>query len=186
MIRRGTRPAALLVALTLLTVACASPGSSSSESPTGGSTSGSQASVAPSGGVRDVSLSRLTDARATRRDAATIVIGFDAGAVAAMVTPAPSIDFATQALLCLHIGERSTGGWSVTIQSITVEGSEMAILAREVEPRPGVGVTQAFTYPADCAVIDRTMLPIGELMVRADDTTSDEFIVDAVVQVPAR
>lgn len=186
MICRGTQPAALLVAMALLTTACASPASSSSSSSTAASAGGSGASVAPSGGVRNVSLSRLTDARATRRDAATIVIGFEAAAVADMVTPAPRVDFATQALLCLHIGERATGGWSVTIQSISVEGAEMAILAREVEPRPGVGVTQAFTYPADCALIDRTVLPVGQLMVRADDTTSDEFIVDAVVQVPAR
>jgi hypothetical protein len=130
---------------------------------------------------------RLADVRATRRDAATIVIGFDAAAAADMLAPpAPTIDFTSQAVLCLHIGERSTGGWSVTIQSISLEGSQMSILAREVEPRPGVGVTQAITYPADCALIDRAVLPIGQLMVRADDTTSDEFIVDAVVQVPAR
>ena len=47
-------------------------------------------------------------------------------------------------------------------------------------------MTQTFTYPADCALIDRTVLPGRSVMVRADDTTSDEFIVDAVVQVPAR
>ena len=139
MIRRGTQPAALLMAMALLTTACASPASSSSSSSNAASAGGSQASVAPSGGVRNVSLSRLTDARATRRDAATIVIGFDAAAVADMVTPAPGVNFATQALLCLHIGERPTGGWSVTIQSISVEGAEMAILARRSSRDPASG-----------------------------------------------
>ena len=138
-----------------------------------------------SGGVRTVSLTRLANAHPKQHVDATILIGFDAASVATLVTAAPPIDFTSQAVLCLYIGERSTGGWSVTLQSISLDGASMKILAREVEPRPGTGTTQAFSYPADCAIIDRTVLPIGQLAVRADDTTSDEFIVDAVVQVPA-
>jgi hypothetical protein len=169
-----------LAAVALLLLAgCSGSGAGSPPASSGGSSSAS-------GSVRTVSLARLANAHPTQRADATILIGFDAASAAAMVTPAPPIDFASQALLCLHIGERATGGWSVTIQSISLDGSGMKILAREVEPRPGTGTTQAFSYPADCAVIDRTALPVGQLAVRADDTTSDEFIVDAVVQVPAR
>lgn len=172
-----------LAAVALLLLAgCSGSGAGSPPASSGGSSS---ASTGASEGVRMVSLARLADAHPTQRADATILIGFDAASAAAMVTPAPPIDFASQALLCLHIGERATGGWSVTIQSISLDGSGMKILAREVEPRPGTGTTQAFSYPADCAVIDRTALPVGQLAVRADDTTSDEFIVDAVVQVPA-
>lgn len=169
----------LAVTTCLLLAGCAGSGSSSP------ALASSRGSTSASGGVRTVSIARLTNAHPAQRADATILIGFDAASAAAMVTPAPPIDFASQALLCLHIGERSTGGWSVTIQSISLDGASMKVLAREVEPRPGTGTTQSFTYPADCAVIDRTALPIGQLAVRADDTTSDEFIVDAVVQVPA-
>jgi hypothetical protein len=130
-------------------------------------------------------MARLTNAHPKQHVDATILIGFDAAGTAAMVTAAPPIDFSSQAILCLYIGERATGGWSVTLQSISLDGASMKVLAREVEPRPGTGTTQAFSYPADCAIIDRTALPVGQLAVRADDTTSDEFIVDAVVQVPA-
>jgi len=162
----------LALATCLLLGACAGGGAASS-------------APSPSRGVRTVSLARLTSPHPTQHVDATILIGFDAASAAAMVTSAPPIDFASQALLCLYIGERSTGGWSVTLQSISLDGASLKILAREVEPRPGTGTTQAFTYPADCAIIDRTVLPIGQVAVRADDTTSDEFIVDAVVQVPA-
>ncbi len=182
---RLARRITVLLVIALLTAACGSGGSSSTPT-TPTSPSGSAASMGPSSGVLDVSLSRLTAVRAIQRTEATILIGFDAAAVAAMVVAPPSLDFATQALLCLHAGERPTGGWSLAIQSISLEGPAMRVLASEVEPPPGVGVTEGFTYPADCAVIDRTVLPIGQLTVRADDTTSDAFIVDAVVQVPAR
>lgn len=142
--------------------------------------------AASTGGLVNVGLQRVADARPVRSEEATIGIAFDAGQATALVTEPPSIDYASQALLCVALGERSTGGWSVTIQSITLDGAEMSILAREARPRAGTGTTHAATYPADCAVIDRTVLPVGELMVRADDTISDEFIVDATIDVPAR
>ena len=69
---------------------------------------------------------------------------------------------------------------------MSISAGELRILAREGRPRAGDGTTQAFTYPADCAVVDRTQLPIGSLAVRADDTISDEFIVDATIEVPSR
>lgn len=143
------------------------------------------ASPAATGGIVNVGLSRIADAGPIRREAAAIEIAFDPANADRMATSLPPIDYATQALLCLSLGERSTGGWSVTMQSISLDGHAMSIRAREVRPRPGSPVTQGFTYPTDCAVIDRTVLPAGTLTVRADDTISDEFIVDAVIEVPA-
>ncbi|MEO8245775.1 MAG: protease complex subunit PrcB family protein [Chloroflexota bacterium] len=145
------------------------------------------ATGAPSdGGVSTVDFGRLTDAIPVARNDAAIEMAFDAGQAQGMVVEAPPIDFATQALLCLSLGERPTGGWSVTVQSMRIVAGELQILAREARPRVGEGTTQAFTYPADCVVLDRTQLPTGALAVRADDTISDEFIVDAVIEVPPR
>lgn len=148
--------------------------------------SGSVTSSASAPGIVTVGLQRLTDAQPIRSEEATIGIAFDAAGAAALVSEAPSIDYADRALLCLALGERATGGWSVTIQSISLDGPRMSIRAREVRPRSDTGATQGATYPADCAVIDRTVLPAGELVVRADDTISDEFIVEATIQVPSR
>lgn len=189
MMRPGSR-ASLAAALVAVLTACT--GGVASPTPTvgsGGSSSAATLSAAASatpGGVRNVDFARLTDGIPVAREAAEIGMAFDAGQAAGLVSEPPPIDYATQAILCLSIGERPTGGWSVTISSITIENGEMRILAREGRPRPGEGTTQAFTYPGDCAVVDRTVLPIGPMAVRADDTISDEFIVDATIEVPAR
>jgi hypothetical protein len=187
--RRVVPAPALIAALAVVLSACTgvpdpttSLGSGSTDAP---SSSAATASPTP-GGVRNVDFLRITDGIPIAREAAEIGMAFDAAEAVQLVSEPPSIDYTTQAILCLWIGERPTGGWSVIIGSITVEDGEMQILAREGRPRPGEGTTQAFTYPGDCAVVDRTVLPVGQLAVRADDTISDEFIVDATIEVPAR
>ena len=160
----------------LLLSACGAPAS-----PT------ASASVSPSGPVGSVSvnLTRLVGVEIADRTAAAIEIAFDAAAAAGLIAPLPAeTDFATQAVLCLFIGERDTGGWAVAVQSIRIVEGRMEITARETEPRGGTG-TGGATYPADCVLIDRSALPVGQLPVTSTDTTSDEFIVDGVIDVPA-
>ncbi|HET9879062.1 MAG TPA: hypothetical protein VFQ81_07180 [Candidatus Limnocylindria bacterium] len=167
-----------LVALLAVVVAS---GCTSTPSP---SLTDATATAVPSGGIVNVAIRRLTDARPVRREAAMIGIAFDAATARTLVADPAPLDFASEALLCLALGERATSGWSVTIQSISLDGSRMSILAREARPRTG-GPSAGPTYPADCAAIDRSVLSPGELLVRADDTISDEFIVDATIEVPA-
>ncbi len=180
------------VAVTALLAGCGAGGAATEAgggSPSPGDTSSvsATASVMPTeGGVRNVPMQRLTDAMPIARDGAAIEMAFDAAGAVRLLAEPPPIDFATQAILCVALGERPTGGWSLTLQSISLDGTEMRILAREGRPRSGQGTTQAFTYPSDCALVDRTVLPSGELTVRADDTISDEFIVDAAIEVPSR
>ena len=73
----------------------------------GASTSAPSGSAAAStSGDTNLDFVRLTDAvPAERRDAA-IEMAFDAGQAQRLVAGAPPIDFATQALLCLSLGER--------------------------------------------------------------------------------
>ena len=146
----------------------------------------SSAGVSPSGPIGSVSvnLTRLVGVEIADRAAAAIEIAFDAGAATELVAPLPAdADFEAQAVLCLFIGERESGGWAVALQSIRIVDGQMEIRARETAPR-GLA-TGGATYPADCALIDRSALPVGLLPVTSTDTTSDEFIVDGVIDVPA-
>lgn len=116
---------------------------------------------------------------------AAIRVAFDAAAAADLISPVPAgLDFSTDALLCVYLGERPTGGWGLALQSASLVDGELRILGRETRPRGNA--TQALTYPGDCASLPRAALPPGELAVRADDTISDEFIVEATIQVPSR
>lgn len=168
--------AAGLFSASLLLSACGAPASP---------TPAASASPSRPAGTVSVNLSRLGGVEIVERAAAAIEIAFDAGAAAELAAPLPAdADFATEAVLCLFIGERSTGGWAVTVQSIHIVDGRMEITARETEPRGGTG-TDGATYPADCVLIDRSALPVGMLSVTSTDTTSDEFIVDGVIDVPA-
>jgi len=92
------------------------------------------------------------------------------------------VDFETEALVCVYLGERPTEGWGLDLQTASLVDGELRILARETRPRGTVN--QVVTYPGDCGVVNRNALPPGELAVRADDTISDEFIVAGDVTVP--
>jgi hypothetical protein len=117
------------------------------------------------------------------REEAAIAIAFDADDAAALLTEVPGdLDFATEALVCIYLGERPTEGWGLDLQTASLVDGELRILARETRPRGTVN--QVVTHPAACGVVNRDALPPGPLAVRADDTISDEFIVAGEVTVP--
>jgi hypothetical protein len=166
------RPA-LALALALALAACAS--TSSTISPSMSASTG----AAPGLALNDV------EAEPVERLEAGIAMAFDAQAAAGLVATLPDgIDFASQTLVCVYLGERPTRGWRLDLDSATLVDGELRIEAREFQPR-GDGGEAEVTYPADCALLNRGALPVGELMVRADDTLSDEFIVMGSVVVPA-
>jgi hypothetical protein len=127
---------------------------------------------------------RSVQVEPVERAEAAIAMAFDADAAAALVADVPDdVDFGTDALVCVYLGERPTAGWGLDLQTASLlEGGELRILARETRPRGTV--QQVVTYPADCGTLNREALPPGELAVRADDTISDEFIVAGEVTVP--
>ena len=132
-----------------------------------------------------VPLTRVTAGSPAPLEAAAVVVAFDAAVAGELIEPVPpDVDFATDALLCVYLGERSTGGWALALGSATLRGDELRILARETRPRGNV--TQALTYPGDCATVPLEALPAGSLTVRAHDTVSDELIVEGTIEVPAR
>lgn len=152
--------------------------------PTGSPAAGSPTARPSGGGTSGVGITRLGGVDAADRTAAGIEIAFDGAAAQGLLAPLPAdLDFARQAVLCLSIGERATGGWAVSIQSIQIVEGRMQIAARETEPR-GTG-TGPPSYPADCVLVARADLPAGDLPVTATDVTSDEFIVDGLLAIPA-
>ena len=126
---------------------------------------------------------RAIQVEPAERQEAAIAMAFDADEAAPLVTAVPDdLDFGTDALICVYLGERPTEGWGLDLQTASLVDGELRILARETRPRGTVN--QVVTHPADCGVVNRAALPPGQLAVRADDTISDEFIVAGEVTVP--
>ena len=112
-----------------------------------------------------------------------VAVAFDAEAAAELVTAVPDdLDFARHALVCVFLGPRLTTGWSLDLRTASLTGGELRIRARETAPR--TETQEETTYPADCGLLSRAGLPVGELRVWADDTVTDEFIADTVIDVP--
>jgi hypothetical protein len=126
---------------------------------------------------------RAVQVEPAEREEAGIAMAFDAQEAAALVVAVPDdLDFGTDALVCVYLGERPTAGWGLDLQTASLVEGELRILARETRPRGTV--EQVVTYPGDCGALNRDGLPPGDLAVRADDTISDEFIVAGEVTVP--
>lgn len=60
---------------------------------------------------------------------------------------APAVDFTTETAVFLFGGQRSTGGYSVEVRGVTLEGDTLAIDGRVQGPPPGSITTQALTSP---------------------------------------
>ena len=112
-----------------------------------------------------------------------MALAFDRDAAAALLHEVPeTVDFDRHAVVCVFLGPRQTTGWSVDLRAASLTGRELRIVARETAPR--AAARPQVTYPADCGLLTRAALPVGELAVRADDTSTDEFIAGTVAQVP--
>jgi hypothetical protein len=112
---------------------------------------------------------------------AGIAAAFDAATAADLVESVPAdLDLARDALICVFLGSRPTGSWTLTLQSASIVDGELRIVARE----KSTGGRAETTYPADCAALNRDGLPPGTYPVRADDTSTDEFIADGTLSVP--
>jgi hypothetical protein len=66
---------------------------------------------------------------------------------------APPADFAAGTVIFLLAGSRPTGGYTVVVESVTVEGDTAVVLAPVNAPRPRGMVTQALTSPYAVAFV---------------------------------
>ena len=60
------------------------------------------------------------------------------------ITP---LDVQNSNFVILNMGEKNTGGYSITVDTITETDKNIVISVKETSPEPGSMVTQAFTYP---------------------------------------
>lgn len=77
---------------------------------------------------------------------------------AAIFVPPPSpppFDFAEGSLVAVHLGERRTGGYSVTVTDIHQDGKVLKVTAVESQPPPDAFVTMALTQPYHMVRIPR-------------------------------
>lgn len=61
--------------------------------------------------------------------------------------PRPPVDFARESAVFLLLGQRSTGGWSVAPESVTIRGNAVDVIATIGRPAPGGVTTMAFSAP---------------------------------------
>jgi hypothetical protein len=74
-------------------------------------------------------------------------------------TRPPQIDFQTYAVIALFMGERSTGGYSISVERIVDSDTEIVVEVRETYPGR-IYVTQAFTWPHHIIKVVRRQKPM--------------------------
>ena len=77
------------------------------------------------------------------------------------VPPVPAVDFASQMLLVVSMGTRSSGGYIIMIDSVRVQGDTVRVAVREQSPGPRCGTPAVITAPVGLARIERTELPVS-------------------------
>ncbi|CAN5784124.1 protease complex subunit PrcB family protein [soil metagenome] len=63
------------------------------------------------------------------------------------VPPLPAVDLSRETLLAVFMGTRPTGGYSVDVREVTLEGGDLFVDLVLVEPGAGAVSTQALTSP---------------------------------------
>jgi hypothetical protein len=65
--------------------------------------------------------------------------------------PLPQVDFGSEIVVVAAMGERSTGGFTILIDSASETTAGISIRIRSTSPGAGCGTTQALTQPVDVA-----------------------------------
>jgi len=66
----------------------------------------------------------------------------------------PNVDFAKSRIIALHLGEKTTGGYSIGIENIRKENGKIIVKVQKTYPQGAV--TMAFTQPYLIAKINTT------------------------------
>jgi hypothetical protein len=70
--------------------------------------------------------------------------------------PLPAVDFTRETVLVAALGERSSGGFGIVVDSVYDTGSELQAVVRRTSPGAGCVVTGALTQPVDAVRIPAT------------------------------
>ena len=72
----------------------------------------------------------------------------------------PEVDFETEMIIAVFMGEQRTGGYSIDITRIIKEEEEIVVQVEEKYPDPDLLVTMALTQPYHIVVVKSSPLPI--------------------------
>lgn len=75
--------------------------------------------------------------------------------------PLPSVDFSREMIVVASMGTRSSGGYTVGIDSVFVARDTVFFRVRETSPGPRCGTTAALTSPVGLARVERSDMPVG-------------------------
>lgn len=70
--------------------------------------------------------------------------------------PAPRVDFARNMVVVAAMGQRLTGGFSVEIGSVQLNGSTLSVEVRETSPGPACATSGVITFPIAAELVPRT------------------------------
>ena len=80
--------------------------------------------------------------------------------------PLPLVDFSREMIVIASMGTRSSGGYTVGIDSTFVARDTVFFRVRETSPGPRCGTTAALTEPVGLARVERTVRPVGFITVK--------------------
>lgn len=149
---------ATLLALTLALTACGSGRNNSTADP---SPSASPSSSTPASGGEEVSFSNLSQRNSQIQEARTTTVttpeawetlwsehmGAD--------SERPEVDFAKEAVVAVFLGQKPTGGYSATIQSVRLSDKTLQVTYTEKSPSPDSITTQVISYPSHIVKINQ-------------------------------
>jgi hypothetical protein len=76
------------------------------------------------------------------------------------VPPPPAIDFEREMLVVAALGERSTGGYNIIVESASATGEALTVRIHSTAPGSSCLTTQAQTQPVDIARLPRMQGPV--------------------------
>lgn len=74
--------------------------------------------------------------------------------------PLPAVDFARETVLVAALGERSSGGFGIVVDSVYDTGAELHAVVRRTSPGADCMVTGALSQPVDAVRIPATTKPV--------------------------
>ncbi|MGQ4645797.1 protease complex subunit PrcB family protein [Lyngbya aestuarii] len=74
--------------------------------------------------------------------------------------PLPTVDFRENLVIGVGVGNKSSGGYSVEIQEINIEGGVLLVKYLEEQPGANCFTTQALTQPYQLIKVKKFKLPV--------------------------
>lgn len=151
---------ATLLALTLALTACGSGRNTSTADPSP-SPSPSPSSSTPASGGESVSFSSLSQRNSQIQEARTTTVttaeAWETLWSEHMGTDSerPEVDFAKEAVVAVFLGQKPTGGYSATIQSVRLSDKTLQVTYTEKSPSPESITTQVISYPSHIVKINQ-------------------------------